>query len=135
MRRAAELYEYADEVAPELGMSAEELVEDGRRFWLRARWQGAHTHQELHHFIATGESPALPPVAGDEEPFALPSFFSAGPRMRVPAIVVGEMRVTLAEVLGRRISGGADRGTLAGVNDELTTLHHEVDNVADTEYP
>ncbi len=118
MRRAAALYQDAGEVAPELGLSAEELVEDGRRFWLRARMQGAHTYHQLHEFIATGESPMLPPVAGDEEPFALPSFFSAGPRMRMPAVLLGELRATLAEILGRPAPGRADRGTLARGNDD-----------------
>ncbi len=118
MRRAAEVYAFAEQVAPELGMSAEDLVEDGRRFWLRAWVSGARSTREIARYIDTGESPGLPPVAGDEEPFALPALFSADPRMKLPALPMGEVRVTLDQVLRRPGSATATRADLAQVNDD-----------------
>jgi hypothetical protein len=118
MRRAAEVYAFAEQVAPELGMSVQALVEDGRRFWLRAWVSGARSAREIDRYIVTGESPLLPPMAGDEEPFALPSFFSANPRMKLPALPMGEVRVTLDQVVRRPGSGLVSRDDLAHVNDE-----------------
>jgi hypothetical protein len=118
MRRAAAVYAFAEQVAPELGMSAAELIEDGRRFWPRAWVSGARRPHDIDRDIITGESPFLSPVAGDEEPFALPSFFSAAPRAKLPALPMARVRVTLDQVLRHPALGSAARREPAPVNDD-----------------
>ncbi len=67
MLRASDLYRFVDRVAPDLGMSAQDLVEDGRRLWLRARLRGVGTRRQLWEFIAPGEDPRTLLAGLDEE--------------------------------------------------------------------
>lgn len=57
--RAADLWWEGDRAASALGLAPEELMEDGRRMWQRARAGGADTRRQVHEFVAQGEDPAV----------------------------------------------------------------------------
>ncbi len=83
MLRAGALYRFADRVAPALGMSAQDLVEDGCRLWLRARLRRAGTRRQLWEFIAPSEDfPTL--LAGLDEEGGVASLSPSDPSPAPP---------------------------------------------------